>query len=83
MKSNNKLGPTLAVVGIVTGLLVFYLLAQQYNLVITLNNAIFEVHRFSMFLPAPLLSTTLVVYLLLPGTRKMLDNWISKTDESF
>jgi len=48
-----------------------------------LNNAIFEVHRFSMFLPAPLLSTALVIYLLLPGTRKMLDKWRSKTDESY
>jgi hypothetical protein len=40
-------------------------------------NAFFEVHRFSMFLPAPLLSTGLLVYLLLPGTRKMLDEWMS------
>ena len=47
-----------------------------------LNNAIFEVHRFSMFLPAPLLSTALIVYLLLPGTRQMLDNWFSKTEIS-
>ena len=40
-----------------------------------LHNAFFEVHRFSMFLPAPLLSTALLVYLLLPGTRKMLASW--------
>ena len=40
-----------------------------------LYNAFFEVHRFSMFLPAPLLSTALLVYLLLPGTRKMLAAW--------
>ncbi len=40
-----------------------------------LHNAIFEVQRFSMFLPAPLISTALVIYLLLPGTRKMLDAW--------
>lgn len=40
-----------------------------------INNALFEVHRFSMFLPAPLISTALVIYLLLPGTRKMLDAW--------
>ncbi len=40
-----------------------------------LHNALFEVHRFSMFLPAPLLSTGLLVYLLLPGTRKMLASW--------
>ena len=40
-----------------------------------INNALFEVHRFSMFLPAPLLSTGLVIYLLLPGTRKMIEAW--------
>ncbi len=34
MKGNNKLGAMLAVIGILTGLLIFYLLAQQYNLVI-------------------------------------------------
>ena len=43
-----------------------------------INNALFEVHRFSMFLPAPLLSTGLVIYLLLPGTHKMLAEWASK-----
>lgn len=37
-----------------------------------LHNALVEAHRFSMFLPAPLLSTGLLIYLLLPGTRKML-----------
>ncbi len=40
-----------------------------------LYNALFEVHRFSMFLPAPLMSTGLVVYLLLPSTRRMLEAW--------
>lgn len=40
-----------------------------------LHNALIEVHRFSMFLPAPLLGMGLMVYLLLPGTRKMLDKW--------
>lgn len=40
-----------------------------------LHNALFEVHRFSMFLPAPLLSTGLLIYLLLPGTRKALASW--------
>ncbi len=40
-----------------------------------LHNALVEVHRFSMFLPAPLLSTGLMIYLLLPGTRKMLLKW--------
>lgn len=40
-----------------------------------LHNALVEVHRFSMFLPAPLMSTGLLIYLLLPGTRRMLDAW--------
>lgn len=40
-----------------------------------LHNALFEVQRFSMFLPAPLLSTVLLIYLLIPSTRKMLDTW--------
>lgn len=40
-----------------------------------LHNALVEVHRFSMFLPAPLLSTALVIYLSLPGTRKMITAW--------
>jgi hypothetical protein len=40
-----------------------------------LHNAFFEVHRFSMFLPAPLLSTVLIIYLFLPSTRKMLEAW--------
>ena len=31
--------------------------------------------RFSMFLVAPILSTGLLVYLLLPSTRKMVDAW--------
>ncbi|MEW6241402.1 MAG: hypothetical protein AB1564_11395 [Chloroflexota bacterium] len=31
--------------------------------------------RFSMFLPAPLISTGLLVYLLLPSTRRMLEAW--------
>lgn len=40
-----------------------------------LHNALSEVHRFSMFLPAPLLSTALVIYLSLPGARKLLERW--------
>lgn len=43
-----------------------------------INNALFEVHRFSMFLPAPLLSTALVIYLLLPGTHRLLEGWKTK-----
>ena len=34
MKNNHKLGIVLAVLGILTGLLTLYLLAQQYNLLI-------------------------------------------------
>ena len=39
-----------------------------------LNNAINEVHRFSLFLPAPIISTLLVLYLLLPSTRRRLES---------
>jgi antibiotic biosynthesis monooxygenase (ABM) superfamily enzyme len=46
-----------------------------------INNALFEVHRFSMFLPAPLLSTGLLVYLLLPSTRRMLSKWNTALDK--
>jgi hypothetical protein len=34
MKNNFKLGTVLALLGIVTGLLAFYLIASQYNLLI-------------------------------------------------
>jgi uncharacterized membrane protein len=40
-----------------------------------LHNALVEVHRFSMFLPAPIFGTGLVIYLALPSTRKMLEAW--------
>lgn len=40
-----------------------------------IHNALFEVQRFSMFLPGPLISTALVIYLMLPGTRKMIESW--------
>ena len=43
-----------------------------------LHNALVEVHRFSMFLPAPIMSTGLLIYLLLPGTKKMLEAWNAK-----
>lgn len=36
---------------------------------------VFEVQRFSMFLPAPLMSTGLLVYLLTPAAHKLLDEW--------
>jgi hypothetical protein len=42
-----------------------------------LHNALFEVHRFSMFLPAPLMGTGIVIYLCLPGTRKMYEKWLA------
>ncbi len=45
-----------------------------------LHNALFEVHRFSMFLPAPLISTGLLIYLLIPSTRKMLADWNTEAD---
>ncbi|PWH12750.1 MAG: hypothetical protein DDG59_15380 [Anaerolineae bacterium] len=38
-----------------------------------LYNALVEVHRFSMFLPAPLLSTLLLIILLLPSTKRFLE----------
>lgn len=37
-----------------------------------IHNAFIEVHRFSMFLPAPLLSTLLVIYLSSPWGRRLL-----------
>lgn len=40
-----------------------------------LYNAFVEVHRFSMFLPAPLFGTGLLIYLSLPSTRRMLEAW--------
>lgn len=36
-----------------------------------------EVRRFSLFLPAPLLSTALVIFLMLPYARKLLADWAS------
>lgn len=44
-----------------------------------LHNAFVEVHRFSMFLPAPLLSSLLVLYLLLPRTHRMIEDWTAKS----
>jgi len=34
--------------------------------------------RFSMFLPGPLLSAILLVVILLPGTKKLIDGWIAE-----
>lgn len=39
----------------------------------------FEVNRFSLFTLSPLLSTVLVVVLLLPASRKWIDEWTRKT----
>lgn len=39
---------------------------------------IMEVHRFSMFLLAPLFSTGLLIYLLTPGAKKLLTEWEEK-----
>ncbi len=36
---------------------------------------IMEVHRFSMFLPAPLIATGLLIYLLRPKTKKLIEEW--------
>lgn len=36
---------------------------------------IMEVHRFSMFLPAPVIATGLLIVLLLPKTRKFIEEW--------
>jgi len=36
---------------------------------------VFEVQRFSMFLPAPIISTGLLIYLFLPSTQRMLKGW--------
>lgn len=42
---------------------------------------VFEVQRFSMFLPAPIISTGLLVYLLLPSTQRMFADWISGSND--
>ncbi len=36
---------------------------------------IMEVHRFSMFLPAPVIATVLFIILLLPNTKMLLEKW--------
>ncbi|MCK5346664.1 MAG: hypothetical protein KAR20_24810, partial [Candidatus Heimdallarchaeota archaeon] len=38
-----------------------------------INNVI-EAGRFSMFLPAPIISTILLVVILLPGTKKLIES---------
>ncbi|MCD6178349.1 MAG: hypothetical protein J7K39_00445 [Bacteroidales bacterium] len=39
---------------------------------------VIEVHRFSMFLPAPLIATGLLIYLCFPSAKKLLTEWESK-----
>jgi len=39
MKNNTKIGAALAVLGVLTGLLILYLMAAQYNLVIDSKTA--------------------------------------------
>jgi len=34
-----------------------------------------EVHRFSMFLSAPVIATVLLLILLMPKTKKLLEEW--------
>ncbi len=36
---------------------------------------IIEVQRFSMFLPAPIIGTGLIIYLLLPSAKKLIEEW--------
>ena len=45
-------------------------------------NNILEVKRFSMFLPAPLISTILLVIILLPGTQKLITSWQETGEKS-
>ncbi|HEY61765.1 MAG TPA: hypothetical protein G4N95_03860 [Anaerolineae bacterium] len=39
---------------------------------------VIRLHRFSMFLPSPLISIGMLIYLLLPGTKKLLKNWVAE-----
>jgi len=39
---------------------------------------VFRLGRFSMFLPGPLLSAILLVVILLPGTKTLINNWIAE-----
>ncbi len=41
-------------------------------------NNMMEVGRFSMFLPAPIMSTIMLVIILLPGTQKLIVGWQEK-----
>ncbi len=40
---------------------------------------IMEVERFSMFLPAPVLATGLLIFLIFPSTKRLLTEWKEKT----
>ena len=39
-----------------------------------------RLRRFSMFLPGPLLSAILLVVILLPGTKKLINGWIAENE---
>ena len=39
---------------------------------------VIRLHRFSMFLPSPLISIGMLIYLLLPGTKQLLKNWVAE-----
>jgi len=45
-------------------------------------NNIVEVKRFSMFLPAPIISTILLIVILLPGTQKLITGWQETGEQS-
>ena len=41
---------------------------------------VFRLGRFSMFLPGPVLSAVLLVVILLPGTKKLINDWIAENN---
>ncbi len=43
---------------------------------------VFRLSRFSMFLPGPLLSAILLVVILLPGTKKLINSWIAENESA-
>jgi hypothetical protein len=36
---------------------------------------VLRLHRFSMFLPGPIMSTILLIVILLPGTKRLIATW--------
>lgn len=47
------------------------------------HNALYEVQRFSMFLPAPMLSTLLLIYLVSPWGRRLLKPEVADTQTNY